>query len=222
MMERIHERYSRLMMCHAGVWQVALLLLFCVPMNFLGHLYLSGTDPLVTVGNFMADAVKGRDLGRFPLEVQKGIRLHRAIDSYTDQHPMVLKGKERARPSSGRYAAVVVDIFYDHLFALQWSQRHQLPLQDFTRHTYALLTEHIDLLPDRTRQMLPYMISGDWLGSYATIDGIARALTGLSKRVNNGAAMSGAEAILAGNLEAYAAEFNTFLPQVIEHVEQFK
>jgi acyl carrier protein phosphodiesterase len=188
-------------------------------MNFLGHLYLSGNDPLVTVGNFMADAVKGRDLDRFPSGIQKGIRLHRAIDSFTDQHPLVLKGKERARPHSGRYAAVVMDIFYDHLLAVRWMERRNEPLSDFTRRTYALLSGHQHLLPDRTRHMLPYMIGGDWLGSYATMEGIGRALSGLAKRVNNGAAMSGAETILAENLEVYGSEFELFLPDLEKHVE---
>ncbi len=74
-------------------------------MNFLGHLYLAGNEPLVIVGNFMADAVKGRDLSRFPAAVEQGIRRHRAIDAFTDEHPLQLAGRRTRRLPTRRYAA---------------------------------------------------------------------------------------------------------------------
>jgi acyl carrier protein phosphodiesterase len=84
-------------------------------MNYLGHLFLSGDDPLVIVGNFMADAVKGGRLEGFPEKVVKGIRLHRAIDGFTDSHPAQRAGRERVRAYAGRYSGVVMDMFFDHL-----------------------------------------------------------------------------------------------------------
>ncbi len=187
-------------------------------MNFLGHLFLSGEKPLVTVGNFMADAVKGRDLSRFHPEVAKGIRLHRAIDSFTDQHPLFVTGRKRARIHAGRYAGVVMDMFYDHLLAVQWEQWHPEQLANYAQRMYALLHTHRDLLPERTRLMLTYMVHGDWLTSYATLEGLASALAGLSRRARDGDNMLGAERILAENLDAYAIEFKTFLPQVRNHI----
>ena len=191
-------------------------------MNFLGHLFLSGEEPLVTVGNFMADAVKGRDLDRFHPHIRKGIRLHRAIDSFTDQHPLFVTGRARARIHAGRYAGVVMDLFYDHLLAAQWERWHPERLEQFAQRMYDLLNINRELLPQRTRQMLPHMVAGDWLTSYASIDGIGRALHGLSVRAREGASISGAERILAENLNVYADEFAEFLPQVRDHVEQLK
>lgn len=201
-----------------GGWSLCLLLLSGTQMNFLGHLYVSGNDPLVIVGNFMADAVKGRDLSRFPEAVQKGIRLHRAIDSFTDDHPLVAAGKQRVREKAGRYAPVVMDLFYDHLLAAHWHKWHNEKLSAFTDRIYALLRQHMDILPDRTRHMLPYMIAGDWLGSYATMNGLGRALQGMARRVKGGSAMEGAEQVLAGALDAYLLEFDRFLPELNEHV----
>jgi acyl carrier protein phosphodiesterase len=191
-------------------------------MNFLGHLYLSGDEPLVIVGNFMADAVKGRDLSRFGPDLERGIRLHRSIDEYTDNHPLQRAGRDRLRPHAGRYAGVVMDLFYDHLLARDWQRWHPEPLPDFARRMYALLEQHLTVVPLRTRTMVPYMVQGDWLSSYAGPEGLARALTGLSRRVPAGEVMHGAERVLLDHLDEYRAEFEGFLPDLRRAVEQAK
>lgn len=195
---------------------------FAAQMNFLAHLYLSGNDPEVIVGNFMGDAVKGRDLSRFTPEIERGLRLHRAIDSFTDTHPLVLKGRDRVHPHAGRYAAVVMDLFYDHLLAAGWDSFHPEPLPLFTRRMYALLEANEHRMPDRTRRMLPYMVAGDWLTAYATLEGIGMALDGLSRRAPRGGPMRGAERVLAGYRDAYLTEFRHFMPQVMAHTEGYR
>jgi acyl carrier protein phosphodiesterase len=188
-------------------------------MNFLGHLFLAGNEPLAIVGNFMADAVKGRDLSRFPVAIEQGVRRHRAIDSFTDEHPLQRAGRERVRAHAGRYAGVVMDLFYDHLLATEWSRWHAEPLADFAQRMYALLQEHEHLLPDRTRQMLPYMVRNDWLTSYASTEGLARALQGLSRRVPAGDVMQGAEQVLLEHMPTYRNEFGIFLPAISVHMQ---
>lgn len=183
-------------------------------MNFLGHLYLSGSEPLVIVGNFMADAVKGRDLSRFPPMLEQGIRLHRAIDHFTDNHPLQRAGRERLRPYAGRYAGVVMDLFYDNLLASDWERWHPEPLADYAQRMYALLHQHHALLPPRTQGMLPYMVQHDWLTSYAHIHGLARALNGLAQRVPEGHVMRGAEQVLLEHEAEYRSEFERFLPEL--------
>lgn len=187
-------------------------------MNFLGHLYLSGDEPLVIVGNFMADAVKGRDLGRFDPDVRRGIRLHRTIDVFTDQHPLTLAGRERLRAHAGKYAGVALDLFYDHVLAANWHELHDEPLPVFSRRMYALLEAHGHLLPERTRGMLPYMMRHDWLGSYAGIEGIGRALEGLSVRVPAGAPLRGAERVLDAHYADYRTEGLAFVREIREHL----
>lgn len=191
-------------------------------LNYLGHLFLSGTDPLTITGNFMADAVKGRDLSRFPEAVQRGIRLHRAIDSFMDMHDAVRSGRERARDHSGRYAGVVMDLFYDHLLASAWSRWHAEQLPDFAQRMYAVIAENDGLLPEETRFMFGFMRERDWLSNYATIEGIGRSLHGLSMRVPKGVVMSGAEAVLAEHMDDYRREFDIFLPEIIVHTEAFR
>ncbi|MBS1939200.1 MAG: DUF479 domain-containing protein [Bacteroidetes bacterium] len=188
-------------------------------MNFLGHLLVSANDtPLVITGNFMADAVKGRDLSAWEPDLQRGIRMHRRIDSFTDNHPLTLVGRERLRAHCGKYAGVALDLFYDHAIANLWGELGMEPLPAFTGRMYALLQAHSRLMPMRTQQMLPYMVANDWLTSYAEIRGIARALGGLSKRVPGGEALAGAEHVLQAHEEAFTAECREFLRDLFNHL----
>ena len=178
---------------------------------------LSGDDPLVITGNFMADAVKGRDLSGYNEGLQLGIRLHRAIDSFTDGHALTRIGRERLRAHAGKYAGVVLDLFYDHLLAADWDVSTHGPLPTYNRRMYTLLRAHHAHMPDRIRHMLSFMVQGDWLTSYATIDGLAEALAGLSRRAVNGSAMFGAERVLVDNYAAYRGEFTAFFADVKAH-----
>jgi acyl carrier protein phosphodiesterase len=110
-----------------------------------------------------------------------------------------------------------MDLFFDHLLAERWSARHPEPLADYAQRMYALIQSHARYLPDRTRAMLPYMVKGDWLTSYARIEGIGRALAGLARRVPGGEVMVGAEQVLADNLEQYHAEFDAFITDINAH-----
>ena len=185
-------------------------------MNFLGHLLVSGDDPLVITGNFMADAVKGRDLSRYPLPVQRGIRLHRHIDTFTDTHAITLTGRERLRAHCGKYAGVALDLFYDHIIASEWDALRAEPLPVFAQRMYGVLNANIALMPERTRYMLPFVIKNDWLCSYATIAGTGRALAGLSRRVPRGEVLAGSEVVLAAHIISYRSECLLFLRDLNE------
>ena len=84
-------------------------------MNYLAHLYLSGNNADLLLGNFIADHLKGADRKRiYPEAIKRGIALHRRIDTFTDAHPVVAESKVRVREQFGKYAPVIVDVFYDH------------------------------------------------------------------------------------------------------------
>lgn len=183
-------------------------------MNFLAHLHLSGDRPLVIVGNFMADGVKGRDLSAWHPALQKGIRMHRLIDSFTDAHPMAARGRQRLHAHCGHYAGVALDLFYDHVLANRWPQWHAEPLEQFTRRMYGLLQEHAQLMPERARFMLHHMVAQDWLNSYANLEGIGKALSGMARRTDAGARLEGAETILERHLEEYTTECSALLPEL--------
>ena len=187
-------------------------------MNFLAHLFLSGppgsaTYADVLVGNFIADSVPGRQLESYPPAVRVGIRLHRAIDTFTDQHPVVRRSTHRLRAAGyGKYAGVISDMFLDHFLARSFAEFSAEQLSDFARRVYALLTSRQGGMPPRVQHFLPYLTQQNWLLSYAEIEGIHRALGGLSRRASAGSGMETATMELEANYADYEADFRAFFP----------
>ena len=189
-------------------------------MNFLAHIYLSGDDPLLMVGNFIADSVRGKTFATYPETVQRGILLHRKIDSYTDSHEVVSASKDRLRPEFGKWPSVIVDVFYDHFLAIHWDRFHSVPLPEFTRRVYGVLHTHHDLLPPRIQGFLPIMTQGDWLYNYSKLAGIERALWGISRRSRYNPAMDRSVKVLPAQFAGFEDEFLRFFPDLQTMVAQ--
>ncbi len=184
-------------------------------MNFLAHIFLSGNDDQLMIGNFIADYVKGNKKDLFPERIKKGIELHRAIDDYTDNHSVTEDSKARLRPKYRKYSGVIVDLYYDHFLARNFEMYSKVTLPEFTKRTYAILLANQDVMPDGVKQFLPYMIERNWLQNYATIEGIGRTLTGLSKRVTFENKMDESVHDLQADYAIYKNEFHRFFPQLI-------
>ncbi len=183
-------------------------------MNFLAHIYLSGGNPELTIGNFIADSVKGKAYLQYPNEVQKGITLHRKIDSYTDSHPIVKKSVSRLFPKYSHYSTVIVDILYDHFLAANWKKYSDTPLEEYISSFYALLHEHYEILPRRIQNFMPYMIKDNWLLSYASIQGIGTILYQMNQRTKNRSKMNFAVIELEEFYTDFGKEFQSFFEEL--------
>lgn len=191
-------------------------------MNFLAHIYLSNGNPKIMVGNFIGDFVKGRNfMETYETDIARGIELHRLIDEYTDHHPVVQQSKFKLRHKYRHYAAVIVDIFYDHFLSKYWSQYHPTPLVAYSRSVYETLQEHGDILPDKVRGMLPYMIKDNWLLNYGNFHGIGQALAGISRRAKYGSRMDESVHELKDFYDELKSEFHSFLPDVKQVAQEF-
>jgi acyl carrier protein phosphodiesterase len=190
-------------------------------MNFLAHLYLAGPDATAPayashlLGQFIADSVPGRQFERYPAEVQAGIRTHRTIDTFTDQHPVVRRSTARLRAAgAGKYAGVVSDMFYDHFLAANFQEFSAESLPVFTERVYGVLAGRAAEFPAPVQRFFPYLVQQNWLLGYAEIAGIERALQGLSRRATPGSGMETAGAELRRNYAAYEADFWAFFPEL--------
>ena len=179
-------------------------------MNYLAHIYLSNEEEEITLGNFIADGVKGKKYVQFPLGIQQGILLHRAIDSFTDAHPIVRKSTKRLHKKYGHYSGVIVDILYDHFLAKNWTQYHSIPLHKYTENFYNLINSNFDRLTPRIQKMMPYMIEQNWLLSYASIEGISKILDQMNRRTNNQSKMNLAVLELTTYYKEFEEEFTLF------------
>ena len=184
-------------------------------MNYLAHIYLSGDNNLVTIGNFIADGIKGKDYKKYSRDIQIGILLHRNIDTFTDAHKTVRLSTKRLHENYGHYSGVIVDILYDHFLAKNWSLYSDIPLKEYTDTFYDSLEAHYNILPSRIQKMMPYMLSDNWLLSYASIDGISRVLDGMNRRTKNRSGMDKAVNELELFYKEFETEFSSFFDELI-------
>lgn len=189
-------------------------------MNFLAHLYLSGDDDKLIIGNFIADMVKGQKINGYSYEIVQGIKLHREIDKFTDSHEIVNQSKARLRKRYRLFAGVIVDMYYDHFLAKNWSQYSNDPLNEYVGKAYDLLQKHYEILPARAQYVLPFMIENNWLVNYANPENLSRFFGGMARRTNYQSGMEHAVEDLLTNYSLFENEFGDFFPQLIRHVEK--
>ena len=182
-------------------------------MNFLCHMYLSGDDEQLLVGNFMGDFVKGRLEGRFPPRIEQGLALHRRIDSYASRSDLFQQSRRCLDPSYGLYRGVLVDLFYDHFLAASWSDWSPEPLPVYLARTERVITARHGLLPERLQSLVPYIFS-EMLPTYSGVSGIGLALARMARRVGRDNPLAGGEAELLRHYAALQADFNAFLPMI--------
>jgi acyl carrier protein phosphodiesterase len=145
-------------------------------LNYLAHIFLSGADGRVQVGNFIGDAVKGSAYKNYPPPIARGILLHRAIDDYTDNHAAVRTAVRMLRPRFGRYAGALLDIYFDYLLASHFGEFSRVPLKRYTRRFYWAMIRNRRYLPDRIRRFMWHFISTNRLGKYASAEGIRESV----------------------------------------------
>ena len=188
-------------------------------MNYLAHIYLSGDSDEIILGNFIADYVKGNKYLNYPEQVAYGIRLHRSIDLFTDQHALVKECINLLRPGYGRYAGIVTDVFFDHFLAANWNRYSECTLRQFSKHAHAVFLSNFLLLPFRVKQFLPFLIQHKRLESYAQRDSMFQVLEIMSRRTSLPANSEWAMQILNQEYEQFEALFRSFFEELIDYVE---
>ena len=186
-------------------------------MNFLAHIYLSGNNDLLKIGNFIADSIHGNNYMHYDEEIKKGIILHRYIDTFTDAHPTYRKSKHRLHAKYGHYSGVIMDIVYDHFLAKNWKNYSNEKLEDYTTNFYKLLQDNYDILPIKTQKMLPTMTTQNWLKSYSSLDGLEIILFQMDYRTKHRVHMQ--EAIV--EVQEFYSEFEEEFTMFFEELQKY-
>ncbi|MBB1149844.1 DUF479 domain-containing protein [Myroides sp. NP-2] len=187
-------------------------------MNFLAHVYLSGADQEKAIGNFIADSVRGKQYVDYPKGIQHGILLHREIDTFTDTHAIWRQNKKLLVPTYNHYAAVIIDMYYDHFLAKNWLDYHEVPLEEYAARFYALLEDNVALLPAKVQNFLPIMIRENWFTCYETVDGLGYILQQMDRRTKGISKMSRATTELLLYYDIMEADFIRFFKELEAHV----
>ncbi len=189
-------------------------------MNFLAHIYLSFGDQEITLGNFIADSIRANKYTHLPERVQQGIMLHREIDTFTDTHDIPKISSKRLHKNYSHYSRVIVDIFYDHYLAKNWSTYCDTPLDVYVENFYDLLEDNYKILPVGVQRMMPYMIADNWIYNYSKMEGIAKVLNGMNRRTKNKSKMNFAILDLEEHYEEFEEEFTAFFDELMVFSKQ--
>ncbi|WP_435634420.1 ACP phosphodiesterase [Pseudomonas solani] len=182
-------------------------------MNYLAHLHLGGDQPAQLLGSLYGDFVKGPLDGRWPADIEAGIRLHRRIDVFTDAHPLTAEAKALFPASRRRVASILLDLFFDHCLARDWRRYAEVPLPAFTGQVYRVLAEE-PALPERLAFIAPRMAAQDWLGSYQDFAIIEQVLVGMSRRFSRPGLLDGAYEEIEQLYQPLSETFRRFYPEL--------
>lgn len=189
-------------------------------MNYLAHALLSGPDDELRLGNFLGDFVKGRvENYRIPYATERlrdGIRLHRQIDSFTDQHPVFRRSKARLSARYGLRSGIIVDLTYDHFLASNWSNYSANSLNEFSASFFHLLKINAYRLEPPIRTLVAAMSRGNWLVGYACIEGLERTLAGMAQRFPAAAGIETSGEVIRAHYDDFGRDFRDFFPSILE------
>jgi acyl carrier protein phosphodiesterase len=187
-------------------------------MNFLAHVYLSGKNVSLAIGNLIADRVKGNTLDEFPPMIQKGILLHRKIDHFTDHHENFKACVQLLFPVYRHYSRVIVDMYFDHFLAVHWEKYHPETLNAFSAEFYTHLKAHSKSLPDAIQKFTEALIRYNWFETYATPSGLELILTQMEKRTQFPSKLGSSIKELNENYTYFQSHFTHFMKAVIPYV----
>jgi acyl carrier protein phosphodiesterase len=183
-------------------------------MNYLAHAYLSFNDEQILVGNLVSDFVKGKKKFEFTEAIQKGITLHRAIDTFTDSHEVTKIAKEIFRPCYRLYSGAFVDVVYDHFLATDASEFNEQSLEEFSKNVYKMVDRHISELPEPFARMFPYMKSQNWLFNYRTRWGTESSFSGVVRRARYLEESETAASLFEKHYDFFQQCYRAFFPDI--------
>jgi acyl carrier protein phosphodiesterase len=188
-------------------------------MNYLAHVFLSCQNEELLVGNILGDILKNRELKDLNEIYHKGVLLHRKIDSFTDNHPVHLQNLKHLYPSQGKYAPVVMDIYYDYFLGKNWENFSLEDQRSYTDHIYTILLKHIPFVPEKAKLTFQRMVDDDFLYSCQTYERLERTFSRVLKRVSFPSNMQNAVVDLLNLEDKIEPYFHEFFPDLRNEIQ---
>jgi len=138
-------------------------------------------------GAILADFGKGPIASHLPLDLQAGIRLHRRIDAFTNQHDLIRDTCTSFPPRLRRYAPIFLDILGDYYLSRTWSNYYTEARPDFSQRCYDACAAYGQYLGEaeaaQLQKFLHYMRSTDLLANYDGWEHVERGLRSVLRRL---------------------------------------
>lgn len=189
-------------------------------MNYLAHCFLARQDEGLLLGGLLGDHVRGlRALLRYPPPVRSGIRLHRHIDRFTDQHAEVRALLQVFPKPFRRYAGIIVDVAFDHELARHWSRYADQPVEVFDEYIRDVLRRNASLVPERLAGFMRYADRRGLFAAYRDENEMLYSLAGVGTRLRRSNPLGEVDEIWPGVREPCAETFRVVFPQIQSEVD---
>jgi acyl carrier protein phosphodiesterase len=182
--------------------------------NFLAHFHLAWPDEGLVAGGLEGDYYKGPLRGDLPMAIERGVRLHRAIDAYTDSHPVVARLRRDLPGDLRRYAGILIDLSFDHYLSKHWLSYSDIPLEDFNRQVYRALQVHESALSSGARRMLHRMLEYDILGLYKDWETVPASAARIGERFSRHNPFTDLDQVLSPARASLEQAFLAFYPEL--------
>ncbi|MDX1676708.1 ACP phosphodiesterase [Arsukibacterium sp.] len=189
-------------------------------MNYLAHAVLAKPNSYSLVGNLLGDFCKGVDTASLHPQVRAGLHNHRATDRFTDQHAIVKAAKAGFSARRRRFAAVALDVLFDHFLIRHWQQFYAEPFADYKSRLYCQLNDAMPLMPATMRDTMQRVCRNDWFASYQQLATVGQALDHIASRIRFANNFAGIVEEISPRYSRLEQDFLQFYPQLQCHLRQ--
>lgn len=188
-------------------------------MNYLGHLYLSGNDIELMQANLYGDFIKGSQLSHLPEIIQRGVQLHRSIDHFIDNHPVIHDLLPVLREELPKVAGIAVDIYFDHLLSKNWAYFHPQPLEDYLKVVYRKMDLNNSHYSREYLTFLTHLTQRNWISHYPTLDAIDRMSRSISAQLSFPNKLANGKAVFLMHEKIISDAFLEYMKSANEHFQ---
>ncbi|WP_312556555.1 acyl carrier protein phosphodiesterase [Empedobacter brevis] len=190
-------------------------------MNFVAHQYLSFGNHSLQIGNLLGEIVKGKQYLSYDDEIQKGILLHRTIDTFTDSHDIVKQSSSYFHDTQHKFAPIIIDVIYDYFLIKYWNDFSETSFEQFKSACYQLFNINYDSFPKKLQETIFYLLKYDWFENYSTIEGVQKTLKGIGSRTKFQNNLHEIIPVFEKNYSHLENDFLNFFPQLQSHCKSF-
>lgn len=187
-------------------------------MNWLAHTLLSKKNIDYQLGNVLADPMKGQAWKGADNNLKQGMKMHKAIDKFTDQHQLVDVSKKRLG-NDGHLKGVVLDLLYDHFLSTNWNQFCRWELDAYLAIFNDAAKRTALFYPPKPQQIVTRMVDSNLLGRYRTFAELVTALERIDLRLSDRAKKKETASQYIDAIESQYAvlenDFMAFFPELI-------
>ena len=192
-------------------------------MNFLAHIQLACHSDQAMLGAFLGDFVGPEGARHLGAPVAEEIQLHRAVDRYTDSHPLVRETRQLCQPANRLFARIALDVYYDYFLTKHWHRHCSKSIDSVVDRFYDTLSRRFDALPEKARRVGESVVSRDWLRSYSSHDQVSHAVARIALRLSRKRQhLIDAMAELRAQSAQVEAGFVAFYPQLQRHIGEMR